>query len=123
MKNITCVSFLASLGLPQKCFGDAMLPINISITKHILFSALLTVTLLSNLTLCRLVWSGEVVTALCQHFSSLAKLKAVLTAMTSRVRKPEMAFHAHRGLVFLFLDFMVQGGIIIVTIWYFCFPC
>lgn len=49
MKNTVCDSFLASLGLPQKCFGDAMLPININVTKHILFSALLMVTLLSNL--------------------------------------------------------------------------
>lgn len=56
MKNTRSDSFLASLGLPQKCFGDAVLPINISITKHILFPALLMVTLLSNLTLCCLVW-------------------------------------------------------------------
>lgn len=48
-ENVICDSFLARLGLPQKFFGDGMLPININITKHVLFSALLMVTLLPNL--------------------------------------------------------------------------
>lgn len=118
-KNTICDSFLASLGLSQKCFADAVLPLSINITKHILFSALLMVTLLSNLKLF-VAWSGEVVTAPCQDFFSLTKLKAVSTAMTSRVGKAEVACLAHRGLVFLFLDFMVLDGKIAMTVWYFC---
>lgn len=119
MKNTICDSFPVSLGLPQKYFGDAMLPININITEHTLFSALVMVTLLSKLSLF-VVCAGEVVTALCQHLSSLTELKA---AMTSGAGKIEMAFLVHRGLVFLFLDFTVLGGKIIMTIWYFCSLC
>lgn len=81
-------SFLAGLGLPRKCFGNAVLSTNVNITKRILCAALLVVTLLPNLQWLEslellIVSSGEVVTALCQHCSPLAKQKAVSAAVTS----------------------------------------